>query len=150
MARLKDKGVLAWIYMMRVTDKLHRLEAEHLAQYELTPAQFGVLAQLTANEGITQQSLSERLFVTKGNVCGLLGRLEERGLIVRNSDPEDRRTNHVCLTPAGRDLATRVVPANEQFISDYMATLGRQDQEMLRGLLRRLDKSIAEDSLTTP
>ena len=150
MARLKDKGVLAWLYMMRVTDKLHRLEGENLAQYDLTPAQFGVLAHLLGNEGITQQTLSERLFVTKGNVCGLIGRLEERGLVERNVDPEDRRSNRLHLTPTGRELAKRVVPANEQFISDYMSTLALGEQEMLRALLRRLDKSIIDDTVLVP
>lgn len=94
MRRLKDKSVLAWLYMMRVTDKLHRLEGDNLAKYNLTPAQFGVLAHLSADDGITQQELSDMLFVTKGNVCGLIGRLEERGLVVRVNDPEDRRSNH--------------------------------------------------------
>ncbi|MEO8288517.1 MAG: MarR family transcriptional regulator [Chloroflexota bacterium] len=149
MARLKDMGVLAWLYMMRVTDKLHRLEGEHLAKYDLTPAQFGVLAHLIANEGITQQALSERLFVTKGNVCGLIGRLEERGLVQRESDPEDRRSNLLHLTVKGRELAERVVPANEQFISEYMSTLTVDEQHTLRNLLRRLDKSIIDESLVT-
>jgi DNA-binding MarR family transcriptional regulator len=148
-ARLKDMGVLAWLYMMRITDKLHRLEGEHLAKYYLTPAQFGVLAHLIANEGITQQALSERLFVTKGNVCGLIGRLEERGLVHRESDPEDRRSNLLYLTVKGRELAERVVPANEQFISEYMSTLTVEEQHTLRNLLRRLDKSIVEEALVT-
>jgi DNA-binding MarR family transcriptional regulator len=147
MARLKDKSVLAWLYMMRVTDKLQRLESDNLAKYNLTPAQFGVLAHLSANEGITQQTLSERLFVTKGNVCGLIGRLEERGLVVRESDPEDRRSNRLLLTPEGRELIEQVIPVNEQFISDYMSILTSEEQEMLRTLLRRLDKSMVEDAL---
>jgi DNA-binding MarR family transcriptional regulator len=147
MARLKDKGVLAWLYMMRVTDKLHRLEGENLAKYKLTPAQFGVLAHLSADDGITQQELSEMLFVTKGNVCGLIGRLEERGLVMRVNDPEDRRSNHLHLTPEGQELAKVVVPANEQFISDYMSVLSLEEQETLRALLRRLDKSIADEAL---
>lgn len=150
MARLKDRGVLAWLYMMRVTDKLHRLEGDNLSKYNLTPAQFGVLAHLAGNDGITQQSLSEMLFVTKGNVCGLIGRLEERGLVVRHNDPGDRRSNRLHLTDEGRQLAELVVPANEQFISDYMSALETEEQETLRALLRRLDKSIGDDIPAIP
>jgi DNA-binding MarR family transcriptional regulator len=147
MAKLRDRGVLAWLYMMRVTDKLHRLEGDNLARYDLTPAQFGVLAHLSANDGIKQQELSEMLSVTKGNICGLIDRLEKLGLVVRVSDPGDRRSNHLHLTPKGEELARVVVPANEQFISDYMSVLSPEEQETLRSLLRRLDKSIAEDAL---
>jgi DNA-binding MarR family transcriptional regulator len=147
MARLMDKGVLAWIYMMRITDKLHRLEGGNLARYNLTPAQFGVLAHLSANDGITQQELSEMLFVTKGNVCGLIGRLEERGLVVRVSDSVDRRINHLHLTDKGRELTSVVVPANEEFISDHMSILNDEEQSTLHSLLRRLDKSMADDTI---
>jgi len=147
MARLKDKGVLAWLYMMRVTGKLQRLESDNLARHNLTQAQFGALAHLSANDGISQQKLSDGLLVTKGNVCGLIDRLEERGLVVRQSDPEDRRSNRLVLTPQGRELIEQVIPKNEQFISDYMSVLSQDEQETLRSLLRRLDKSMMEDAL---
>jgi DNA-binding MarR family transcriptional regulator len=150
MARLKDRGVVAWLYMMRVTEKLHRFEGDNLARFNLTPAQFGVLAYLSANDGITQQALSEMLFVTKGNVCGLIGRLEERGLVTRVSDPADRRSNQLHLTEEGRQLAEVVVPANEEFISDHMSVLSVEEQGILRSLLRRLDKSIANDTVPIP
>jgi DNA-binding MarR family transcriptional regulator len=147
MPRLKDKGVLSWLYIMRVTNKLQRLESDNLSRFNLTQAQFGVLAHLSANEGITQQALSEKLFVTKGNVCGLIGRLEERGLVVRSNDPDDRRANHLELTPAGRELIEQVIPVNDHFINDYMSALDPDEQETLRILLRRLDKSLPDDAL---
>lgn len=142
MARLKDTGVLAWLYMMRVSDKLQRIAGDDLARYDLTPAQFGVLANLLAEEGISQQALSDRLFVTKGNVCGLIGRLEERGLVERQCCQEDRRANLLYLTAQGKALARRVVPAHEHFISTQMSSLDLHEQQTLRALLRVLDKSI--------
>jgi DNA-binding MarR family transcriptional regulator len=150
MARLKDRGVLAWLGMMRVTDKLQRLEGKNVAKYNLTLAQFDVLAHLFAGDGITQQELSELLFVTKGNVCGLIDRLEERGLVVRVSDRQDRRTNHLHLTAQGKELADLAVQANEQFISDYMSVLTTEEQQTLRSLVRKLDKSIEEAELELP
>jgi DNA-binding MarR family transcriptional regulator len=142
MARVKDKGVLAWLYMMRVSDKMERLSHDNLLRFDLTPAQFDVLAHLIAAEGISQQTLSEKLFVTKGNVCGLIGRLEERGLVERRTDPEDRRSNMLFLTPAGRELTERVVPAHEQFIREHMSTLDAEQQQQLKSLMRHLDKNL--------
>ena len=142
MARVKDKGVLAWLYMMRVSDKMERLSHDNLLRFDLTPAQFDVLAHLIAAEGISQQTLSEKLFVTKGNVCGLIGRLEERGLVERRTDPHDRRSNMLFLTPTGRELTERVVPAHEQFISEHMSTLDAEQQQQLKSLMRHLDKNL--------
>ena len=144
MSRVKDKGVLAWLYMMRVSDKMERLSHDNLTRFDLTPAQFDVLAHLIAAEGISQQTLSEKLFVTKGNVCGLIDRLEDRGLVVRRPDPDDRRSNLLFLTPKGRELTERAVPAQEKFIVEHMATLCAEQQQQLKSLLRHLDKNIAQ------
>jgi DNA-binding MarR family transcriptional regulator len=143
MNRVKDTGVLAWLYMMRVSDKMERLSHDNLTRFELTPAQFDVLAHLVAAEGISQQTLSEKLLVTKGNVCGLIDRLEDRGLVVRRPDPEDRRSNLLFLTPKGRELVERAVPAHEKFIIELMSTLCVEQQQQLKSLLRHLDKTIA-------
>jgi DNA-binding MarR family transcriptional regulator len=142
MARLKDSGVVAWIYMMRVFDKLERLSSEDIERFDVTQAQFGVLAHLSAQEGISQQELSEKLFVTKGNVCGLIDRMEKRGLVERRFDPEDRRSNLLFLTEEGRKLARRAVPSHEQFMSEQMSALTHEEQQTLRALMRKLDKSI--------
>ena len=128
--------------MMRVFDKLERLSTEDLERFDVTQAQFGVLAHLSAREGISQQELSEKLFVTKGNVCGLIDRLEKRGLVERRFDPEDRRSNLLFLTEEGRKLARRAVPSHEQFMSEQMSALTHEEQQILRALMRKLDKSI--------
>jgi DNA-binding MarR family transcriptional regulator len=142
MARLKDARVLAWLYMMRVFDKMEHLGDDHIQQMGVTGAQFDVLAQISTHEGINQQGLSEKLFVTKGNVCGLLGRMEEKGWVERRSDPNDRRAHRLYLTPEGRKVAERVMPAQEEFVAEQMSILTDEEQTTLRSLLRKLDKAL--------
>lgn len=142
MAGVRRPGVLAWLYLMRVYDKLQHRSSQHLAQYDLTPAQFDVLAQLNLADRISQQALAERLLVTKGNVCGLIDRMSSRGLVERQSDPRDARVNLLCLTDKGRALAEEVVPAHETFMHEQMDTLNPEEQRTLQGLLRQLDLSL--------
>lgn len=144
MRGVRQPGVLAWLYLIRVHNKIHRSSLEQLACHNLTLAQFDVLAHLSAREGITQQALSERLLVTKGNVCGLIDRLEERKLVVRRNDPEDRRSNLLYLTEEGKALAHKVVPAHEEHIQAEFAALNPEEQRSLLRLLRALDHSLAE------
>lgn len=141
--RLRDTRVLGWLYMMRVFSKLERLGDGNIQDLGLTGAQFDVIAQLSQNEGISQQGLSEKLLVTKGNVCGLLGRMEEKGWVRRENDPEDRRAHRLYLTDEGRELAERVMPAQERFMADQMSVFTDEEQTTFRSLLRRLDKSLA-------
>jgi DNA-binding MarR family transcriptional regulator len=142
MAGMRRPGLLAWTHLMRVYNKMQRHSMDHLKCSHVTTAQFEVLAQLSVAPGISQQELSEKLLVTKGNICGLLDRLEEQRLVERRADPEDRRTHRLYLTDEGRELADRIVPEHEDFIQEHMSTLSDEEQRTLLALLRDLDRSL--------
>ncbi|GHO99256.1 MarR family transcriptional regulator [Reticulibacter mediterranei] len=138
-------GVRSWLYLRRIMYKIERHLLLHLEKYDLTPAQFGVLANLQAAPEISQQALANRLFVTKGNIVGLLNRLECRGLVQRRPDPEDGRTHIVSLTEQGATLAAQVVPAHERLVTEYMGLISDEDQLALHNLLRTLNRSLGPD-----
>jgi len=130
---------LAWLRLLRVSQKVERDLARQLKLWGLNNAQFDVLAHVGAAEGITQQELADSLLVTKGNVAQLLGRMERRGLIERRSQG---RTNRLFLTDEGRRTFTEVVPAHEALIDDRLSVLLEEDQKQLFELLRRLDRAL--------
>ena len=94
----------------RVYNRLERRLGQALAAHGVSLSQFDVLATLLHGEGITQQDLAERLLVTKGNVVGLINRIEAAGWVERRPDPEDRRANRLYLTDAGRKILSEVFP----------------------------------------
>ena len=138
----RQAGLLAWLHLLRITHKVQRCETAHLADHNLTLPQFDVLAQLNREEGITQQSLADRLLVTKGNVCGLMDRLLEQGLVERRDDPEDRRAYMLYLTPKGKQLITQILPAHNQMIAERIGQLAPEKQKQLLNLLNELDHAL--------
>ncbi len=136
------EGVLAWLHLVRIHNRISRAEAEFLAGYGLTVAQFDVLTRLAAEGGLSQQALAERLLVTKGNVCGLLDRMEASGTVERRPDPADRRSNRVYLTPAGQALHEAVAPELEAFVDSRFDALAPHERETLRRLLGQLDRTL--------
>ena len=132
-------GVLAWLRLARVFQKIQQASAEHLRLFTLNVAQFDVLARIGATEGLTQQELANSLLVTKSNVCQLLDRLERAGLVERRPDGRAKR---LFLTPAGHELFERVVPAQERLIAEQLAVLSRTEQAQLVRLLRTLDRAL--------
>ena len=132
----------AWLQLVRVHEKLQHHASSHLEGYALTPAQYDVLAQLSDAPGMTQQALAERLMVTKGNVCGLIDRMSERGFVQRRSDPEDRRANLLFVTDLGRDVAEKAIPAYAQFVREHLAVLDEGEQRTLEALLRKVEASL--------
>jgi DNA-binding MarR family transcriptional regulator len=135
-------GVRTWLHLNRIMYTVGRRLSGHLQDYDLTLAQFGVLAQLQAVPDISQQMLADWLFVSKGNMVGLLNRLEGRGLVERRPDPEDGRTHVVSLTKQGAALAARVVPEHEELVAECMGVIAPEDQRTLHQLLRTLDRAL--------
>ena len=131
--------MLAWLRLLRVSQKVERDLAGQLKLRGLNNAQFDVLAHVGAAEGITQQELADSLLVTKGNVAQLLDRMEKRGLIERRSQG---RTNRLSLTDEGRRTFAEVVPAHEALIDDRLSVLSEEEQKQLFELLRRLDRAL--------
>src|SRR5215211_1037658 len=136
---LRRPGLLAWLRLMRVFQKVDRGSGERLRAWDLSVAQFDVLAHVGASEGIVQQELADSLLVTKSNVCQHLDRMEGRGLILRR---KEGRNNRVFLTQRGRRLFDEVVPAHEAFIVERFCGLSPAEQERLHELLRTLDRGL--------
>lgn len=142
----RQPSVLAWLRLARVYDKVQRRTQQHLRRFRLTTAQFDVLAQVGSSKGLNQQELAQRLLVTKGNICGLIDRMEQTGLIARQPDPRDRRVHRLALTDAGRRLYAEAVPAQEALIAELFSGLDAGEQRTLQRLLRRVDQAL--DALT--
>lgn len=136
----RHPAVLAWLRLACVYQKIDRATAEHLRPWDLSVAQFDVLAQLGSAEEITQQELADRLLVTKGNASQLLARMEARGLVARR--PEGR-TLRLSLTATGRRLYDAAVPAQEALVAARFGALTADEQAQLLHLLRVLDRGIA-------
>ncbi|HEY7342280.1 MAG TPA: MarR family transcriptional regulator [Ktedonobacterales bacterium] len=132
-------AIPAWLRLARVFQKVDRATVDLMRQWDLSVAQFDVLVQVGNAEGLTQQQLADRLLVTKGNVCQLLDRMEERGLLVRQ---QEGRANHLYLTEKGKDVRAEALPAQERMIEGIFKELPRARQAALLASLRRLDHTL--------
>ena len=135
----RSPGLVAWLRLARVFQKVQRAESNQLRCWRLSPAQFDVLAHVGASEGLTQQRLADALLVTKGNVCQILDKMERDGLLVRRPSG---RVNHVYLTESGRRLFEEVVPVHERFMAQAFSQLSQTEQWQLLRLLSRLDHQL--------
>ena len=135
----EDHTLSTWLQFARVFQKVQRRLDRVLDHAGLTIPQFDVLANLGMSDGITQQELAGRLLVTKGNVCGVLDRMESAGLVQRRADPRDRRANRLHLTERGRAALRDAFPAHLGVIQECLAPLSTREQAALRQLLRRVE-----------
>jgi len=134
-----DTPVRAWLRLVRVFQKIEQASIDDIRRAGLSMGQFDVLAQVGATEGSTQQQIADALLVTKSNVCQLLDRMERAGLVERR---QSGRTNLLYLTPEGRRLYDRIIPAHERTIAELFSALATEEQAELLRLLRKLDHAL--------
>jgi MarR family transcriptional regulator, organic hydroperoxide resistance regulator len=101
----------------------------------LSIPQFDVLSTLTEEEGLSQSDLAARLYVTKGNVSGLIDRLVDAGLVERRNATGDRRSNAVFLTPLGRKMADEGIKLQKDFVAQTLGQLAEHDLAVLDGII---------------
>ena len=83
------------------------------ATVDLSLAENLALCQVAMAPGhrLRMVEIAGRLGVAKSAVTKTIDRLEERGLLVRERDPGDRRTVYATLSPAGHQLFAAAQPA---------------------------------------
>lgn len=124
-----------WFRFMRLHQRMLLQMTARIRELGLSIPQFDLLSTLSEGEGISQSELADRLYVTKGNVSGLVDRLVQAGLVERRAIAGDRRSYAMHLTPEGRRLAEAGMAAQRDFVAQ---TLGR----MPEGDLAELDRLV--------
>src|SRR4051812_707642 len=116
---------------------VHRWNAIGLSK---ATGQYTVLRNLhfAPDNRMTQSEVGRRMNVTSSNVTRLIDGLEQDGLVRRTADQNDRRVTYVELTPDGKALAERIVPAVVQFAMDVAQEFTPEELQTLLGLLTRL------------
>lgn len=130
-------AVMLWLRLARVYNRNLRAAEAQLRAFDLTAAQFDVLAQVGRSGEVTQRELARRLLVSQGNVTQLLVRMERRGLLSRR---RDGRAKQVALTDAGRALHDEVLPLQEELHAWEFRMLTQEERHRLLALLRRVQR----------
>lgn len=92
-------------------------------------------------EKMNQAQLSKILGVTSPNVSYLVDSLEVEGLVARKPGESDRRSTDVALTPEGRTLCEKLVPAAIQFSTDLLSGFSDEEKDRLNDFMERLQAS---------
>jgi DNA-binding MarR family transcriptional regulator len=112
--------------------------AERLSALGLSPSHAGILRILAASPGLSQRALAERLDILPSRLVALLDELEERGLLDRRDDPEDRRSYALHLSKQGRQVLEQVARVAREHQDALCAALTAPERDQLASLLRRI------------
>lgn len=116
-------------------------KSRSLEMYEkegLNPYHYAILALLDEGLPETQAAIADALGYDRGTLVGLLDELEEKTLVERKRDPDDRRRHIVRLTTDGKRMLARLRALSKRLEDDFLAPLDPEQREALHILLLEL------------
>ena len=132
----------------RLSKHLDRARRVAFAEHDLEASEFDVLAALRRSGepyALSPGVLVDQLLVTSGTMTNRIDRLQSKGLVRREPDPQDGRGVLVNLTDRGRkrvDEALSALLTQEQAL---LSGLAPNDIDQLAGLLRTILLPLDED-----
>jgi DNA-binding MarR family transcriptional regulator len=136
---LETEGIVERIW--RLENHLARSMKETLDVYDLSQGEWRLMGHLRYSGPPYRGKpgkLAKHLGLSSGAMTNRLDNMEQRGLIQRLDDPDDRRGVIVELLPKGREVwesAVGAQAAKEQFVA---SSLSKTEQKQLNTLLRRM------------
>lgn len=116
-----------------------RIYMDHeLADHDFGSGQHGYLFYLYDHPGATQDQISREFEIDKATTARALQKLEHGGFIVRESDPNDRRVNHVFLTEKGIKIQQKLKSITGQWSNILLESFDENDIQQLHRYLHRL------------
>jgi DNA-binding MarR family transcriptional regulator len=114
--------------------RMRSIMARRFAELDVSPPMVGALHVL--EEPHPMHTLAERLSCDASYITGLADRLEEKGLVERLPDPDDRRVRQLALTDEGRAMRGRLAQGLAE-PNAMLDRLGDDDLALFAGLLRK-------------
>jgi DNA-binding MarR family transcriptional regulator len=126
-------------HLLGVMQAMKQHVADLAVTFDLTLSQLDALKNLGAP--CSQRELAQCLHFDASNVTDIVDRLEERGLVVRTIDPNDRRIRRLVLTPEGEELRRQLF---EQAMAGAppVTALSAAEQRSLCALLAKIAEPV--------
>ncbi|MDP3847797.1 MAG: MarR family winged helix-turn-helix transcriptional regulator [Pseudomonas sp.] len=130
-----ETGLFSALRRLQQAGEVH---AKRLARFGgLTPIQLLILRVLANESQLTASALSRRVSLSAATLSGLLERMEEAGLLMRQRDDQDRRRQWLLLSDAGRNLLAQAPPLLPPTLRAAFASLPEWEQHSLTAALLR-------------
>lgn len=137
-----DSRFQTWLSVGRTVSLWQRRMAAALAPLGLKIPHYDIVANVHREPGITQQRLAEKLLVGRSNLSMLLPDLEQRNLVTRTDDPNDRRLKRLYLTEEGARVALAAMAAHAALLAETMDALDAGERCRLGDLMTRLGERL--------
>ncbi|NTJ07331.1 MarR family winged helix-turn-helix transcriptional regulator [Rhizobium lusitanum] len=135
----------SWIAVARACQLMQQSLGRALAHLDIKPPHLDILINLFRFEGISQQELARKLLVGRSNMSMLLPQMENRGLIERRGDKQDKRVLRLHLTEAGRRVTEEAMTIQTALIDRMLSHTPIEECERMTVHMERIVSLLMQD-----
>lgn len=129
---------------------LNQAFRRRLADLEITPDQFTVLRTLREQEGISQRQLTSLISSDPNTVAALINRMEQAGLVERETHERDRRKNRLRPKSLGHQQYEKARGVAVDLQSEVLRVLPEREQELFLSQLERIAEACRQAADSSP
>lgn len=133
-----QRALDVFIKLSRAASAVEARINRHLAEFDLTVSQFGVLEALYHLGPLCQRDLGQKILKSSGNITMVIDNLAKRDLVRRERDKKDRRMVFVHLTDTGNALIGELFPKHVAIVEREISVLSDAEQDQFQDLCRKI------------
>lgn len=103
-----------------------------------------VLMCLKAHGSSNQESIATHLDIDKGAIAKTIAKLEKKGLVAREANPNNRRENKVVLQPAAEEVLSGMYHSYEDFEAKLFAGFSAEEKEQLERFVALAARNVSD------
>ena len=140
---MPDKHSLDSLFTLFHTLKRSMQEQIEALNLEICPMNVRVLKIIANQPQCTAIDIANFLERDKAQVTRLLNSLTEKGLIVKKSNPEDKRSQCLCITENGQQVMKKIAEIDAWMVQKITKDLSKEQLEELQLILSQMIKNLA-------
>ena len=114
-----------------------------LREFDLTFGEQIIVMFLSANENISQDTISKTFMIDKGMVAKTLNKLERKGYIMRRQNPNNKRENIITLTQKGSDILIHMNAVLQEWNQILYEGMNKEDIASVKRLTEKMVENVA-------
>ncbi|EJW15233.1 MarR family winged helix-turn-helix transcriptional regulator [Paenibacillus alvei] len=114
--------------------------------YQLTVQQENVMLFIMRHERTTAHEIANAFAISKSAVSQVLSKLESRGFIVRESNPNNLRESFILLGAEGQQYAAWIDEADETFVRTLFSQIELADLKQMLQTLNKINRIMQEST----
>lgn len=110
----------------------------NLEEFGINTTQLHLLFEIAHESNINQEMIAARCNINKGAVARSIRKLEEKGLVKREIDENNRRQNRLSLTKDGEDILIKACGVLRDWEDSVILDDGYIKKELLQKVLKEI------------